>query len=510
MIDLSPARSADRITALLAAPESRTLDFKRISGKQGRMYEAVCAFANTEGGLLVMGIGDAKAMKPGDKPQSRLFGIEENSEGFDDFRRELLNRFTPPITKLHWLRLPCTLHNGQPGHVVMLRVEKSDQVHSIVGNGTWTRMDASNRELSAAEVTDLAYQRGIRSAETEPVAVRLELLDTPVWRSFVASRGLRAGTQAEQLLRIGLADKVKQADGSEEVLPRRAAVLLFAEEPGSLLAAFGGRADVRLMVYAGKEMGADAVPNLRKPPKTIRGPLIEQIDQAVKTVLDELAQGLTLASSGFKTRHQYPERVVKEAIVNAVIHRDYRLNRDMMVRVFDDRIVVESPGLLPGAITAANIQYARSKARNPLIAQNLREFAVPPNIDDGEGVRMMFGEMAAAQLYPPQYRQNTEAAVETLSLTLFNEDRPAVWTEVDDWVSRNGPIANADVCRIAGVDTLKASKMLRAWVDRGLLELLPGRVRSNAAYRRPTQPDEQLGLLQGHDDSGGAPAAGTV
>jgi ATP-dependent DNA helicase RecG len=502
MIDLSPAQSTDRITALLAAPESRTLDFKRISGKQGRMYEAICAFANTEGGLLVMGIGDAKAMKPGDKPQSRLFGIEENLEGFDNFRTELLTRFTPAITKLHWIRVPCTLNTGQPGHVVLLRVEKSDQVHTIVGDGTWTRLDASSRQLSAAEIADLAYQRGVKSAETEPVAVPLELLDTPVWRSFIASRGLRAGTQAEQLLRIGLADKVKQANGADEVLPRRAAVLLFAEEPGSLLAAFGGRADLRLMVYAGKEMGMDAVPNLRKPPKTIRGPLIEQIDLAVKAVLDELAQGLTLASSGFKTRHQYPARVVKEAIVNAVIHRDYRLNRDIVVRVFDDRVVVESPGLLPGAITSANIQYARSKARNPLIAQNLREFAVPPNIDDGEGVRMMFGEMAAAKLYPPQYRQNTETAVETLSLTLFNEDRPALWTEVNDWVERNGPIANADVCRIAGVDTLKASKMLRGWVDRGLLELLPGRVRSNAAYRKPARADELFGLLPGDDGQG--------
>jgi len=318
---------------------------------------------------------------------------------------------------------------------------------------------------------------------------------------------LRAGTQAEQLLRIGLADKVGEK-GAEQVLPRRAAVLLFAEEPGSLLAAFGGRADLRLMVYSGKEMGTAALPNLRKPPKTIRGPLIEQIDLAVKAVLDELAQGLTLASSGFKTRHQYPERVVKEAIVNAVIHRDYRLNRDIMVRVFDDRIVVESPGLLPGAITSANIQYARSKARNPLIASNLREFAVPPNIDDGEGVRMMFGEMAAAQLYPPQYRQNTEAAVETLSLTLFNEDRPAVWVEVNDWIERNGPIANADVCRIAAVDTLKASKMLRGWVERGLLEHLPGRARSNAAYRRPSQADEQLGLLQADDENGAEPSAG--
>jgi ATP-dependent DNA helicase RecG len=209
VVDLSPTQAADRITALLAANESRRLDFKRISGKQSRMYEAICAFANTEGGLLVIGIGDAKAMKPGDKPPSRLFGIEENLEGFDNFRTELLTRFTPTITKLHWIRLACTLNTGQPGSVVMLRVEKSDQVHSIVGNGTWTRMDASNREMSAAEIADLAYQRGIKSAETEAVAVSLDLLDTPIWRSFVGSRGLRTGNQAEQLLRIGLAWRIR-------------------------------------------------------------------------------------------------------------------------------------------------------------------------------------------------------------------------------------------------------------------------------------------------------------
>lgn len=299
MVDHSPAQAADRITALLAAHESHTLDFKRISGKQGRMYEAICAFANTDGGLLVIGVGDAKAVKPGDKPQSRLFGIEENPEGFDDFRRELLNRFIPAITKLHWMRLPCTLHNGQQGHVVVLVVEKSEQVHSIVGNGTWARMDASNRELSAADITELAYRRGIKSAETEAVGVSLDLLDTPVWRSFVGSRGLRTGNQVEQLLRIGLADKVKQADGTEEVLPRRAAVLLFAEEPGSLLAGQGTRADMRLMVYEGKAAVPGATPNLRKKPKTIRGPLVEQIDEAVRQVLDALTEGITLAGSGF-------------------------------------------------------------------------------------------------------------------------------------------------------------------------------------------------------------------
>ena len=509
MIDLPAAQAATRIATLLHSPESKTLDFKRLgSGKVAKMLETLCAFANTDGGLLVVGIGDPKEAKPGDPPQYRLWGLQENPEAFDELQRKCRTHFNPPITTFSVYRLPCNLCDGSAGHVALVRVSKSEQVHSVVDGGTWARGDASNRQLGASEITDLSYQRGVRSAESEPVAVPLALLNTEAWRSFLSHRGLRAGSMAEQLQRIGLAELGKGPSG-DEVLPRRAAVLLFADEPGSLLAAFGSRADIRLMVYAGKEVGSGATPNLRKPPRTVRGPLIVQIDAAVRAVLDELAQGLTLASSGFKTRHKYPERVVKEAIVNAVIHRDYRLNRDIVIRLFDDRITVESPGALPGTITPANIERARSKARNPLVAQNLREFPLPPNIDDGEGVRMMFGEMAAARLYPPLYRQTLDTAVEGVAVTLLNEERPPAWVEVSDWIDRNGPIANAELCRIAGVDTLRASKMLRGWVDRGLLEPLRGRSRSQAAYRKPAAADEQASLLTEAGDEPAPPGRGS-
>jgi len=504
MIDLTPAQAASRIALLLASPESRTLEFKRISAKHGRLIETVCAFANSDGGVLALGVGDGKDLKPGDKAENRLFGVEENAESFDDFHRHVMQRFAPPIEKLHWLRLPCTLRNGQPGHVVMLRVEKSEQVHSVVGNGTWTRMNASNRQLEASEIADLAYQRGVRSAASETVPVPLALLETDTWRSFVTARGLRTGSFAEQLQRIGLAASHPVGEGVAEVRPTRAAVLLFAEEPGSLLAAHGTRADIRLMVYEGKTVVPGATPNLRKKPRTVRGPLIEQIDEAVKLVLDELTKGITLASSGFKARHVYPDRVVKEAIVNAVIHRDYRLNRDIFIKIFDDRIEVESPGTFPGSITPDNVGRASSKARNPLIAQNLREFPLAPNIDAGEGVKMMFAEMAAAKLYPPQYRQNLETAVETVTVTLLNLERPSAWDEVSDWIDREGFIQNAKLCEIAKVDTLRASRMLVAWREQGLLVPLPDRAKRNMAYTKPAKTGmEQGSLLSGLEDNNG-------
>lgn len=191
-----------------------------------------------------------------------------------------------------------------------------------------------------------------------------------------------------------------------------------------------------------------------------------------------------------------------QAIVNAVIHRDYRLNRDIFIRVFDDHIEVESPGAFPGSITPENVVRMSSKARNPLIAQNLREFSVPPNIDAGEGVKMMFAEMATAKLYPPQYRQSLETEVETVTVTLFNLERPTAWDEVSDWIDREGDISNAKLCNIAKVDTLKASRMLVAWRDQGLLVPVPGRAKRNMAYTKPTKAETEVGsLLSGLEDN---------
>ena len=487
MIDLSAAQAVPLVAKLLTSPESRSLDFKRVSGKMiHRALETICAFANTEGGALVLGVDDpAKA-----QGAARLFGLQENPEAVDELQRKLRTQFKPAIEGIRLLRLPCTLHNGTAGHLALVQVPRSDQVHSIVDDGTWTRLDASNRQLLAQEVAELSYRRGVRSAESETVAVPLELLQTDAWRRFVMGRGLKAGDFADQLFRIGLAERVGDA-----LMPRRAAVLLFADEPSGLLAAHGTRADIRLFVFDGKAMQPGATPNYRKKPLTIRGAVIDQIDEAVTMVLRELEAGMTLASSGFKAKHVYPKRVVKEAIVNAVVHRDYRLNRDIFIRLFNDRIEVESPGVFPGTITPASVHKAGSKARNPLLALNLREFPEPPNIDGGEGVPMMFAEMAAAQLYPPQYRQTVEKQVESVTVTLLNLERPTAWDEVSHWIDARGSIANADLRRIAVVDTLKASKMLAAWVEQGVLMVLPGRGKRNTAYTKPARPVEQASLL---------------
>lgn len=481
---------------LVKQTESPTLETKRVSGKMvGKALETLCAFANSEGGMLVLGVEDAAKARGA----ARWIGIGENPEAVDELRRKILSHLIPAVEGITETRIPVTLADGRADFLLAIRVPASDKVHSILDNGTWRRGEASNREMSASEITDLSYQRGVRSAESEPVDVDFELLDTDTWRLYLKGRGLAPTGIADQLYRVGLARKV-----SGELRPLRAAVLLFADFPGSLLAATGSRADIRIFNYLGKHVAHDEVPNLRKPPTTLSGPLYRLIERTHRHLLDELATGLTLASSGFRTEHRYPERVIKEAVTNAVIHRDYRLNRDIQIRIFDNRIELLSPGLFPGRITPRTIQHAGSFARNPLIASNLREFPEPPNVDAGEGVRMMFNLMRARNLYPPIYREIRDEAQRAVSVTLSNEEQPPIWDQVSDWIDRNGPIANADLCQIAGIDTLRASKQLKRWVDQGLLLPDASRGKRNMVYLKPSNDAASgNGLLSNPPDNNG-------
>lgn len=475
--------------------ESDFLETKRVSGKMvSKALETICAFANNRGGWLALGVEDFDKAKG----SQRLYGISENPEAVDELTRKLNSHVLPAISGVLIYQVNCTLRDGSAGSIVALYVPQSDKVHSILDDGTWTRGQASNREMAASEITELSYRRGVRSAESEPVDLDFELLNTETWRLYVRGRGLSATGLPDQLYRIGLAKLV-----GGELKPVRAAVLLFADHPGALLASTGTRADVRVFHYAGTTARSAEVPNLKKVPKTLTGPLFRLIEVAHSYVLNELAGGLTMASSGFRTLHRYPERVIKEAITNALIHRDYRMNRDVQIRIFDNHLEVVSPGLFPGRITPASVGKVGSFARNALIASNLREFPEAPNVDAGEGVPMMFSLMRAGNLYPPQYREHHDQAQQAITVTLLNEERPPIWEQVSDWIDRNGPIANGDLCGIAGLDTLKASKTLKRWVDQGLLAGDPTRGKRNMVYHKPASDSDEKGpvSLAGRPDN---------
>lgn len=446
---------------LLGYPESSSFECKRVKDKLTGVIESVVAFANTDGGFVVLGFEDPDKAKGRD----RVFGIQENPTGWDEVRRLIHSRITEPHLLRHTaVEIACTLRDGAGGSVILLQIHKSATVHSVVGDGTWVRLDKSNKELTAPEIRDLLFARGTVTAESLLEKVDFELLDTDYWRQYAVQRRLTRPIK-EALYHIGLAKK--DAEGS--ILPTRAAVLLFAEHPSGLLS---GKAGVRIFHYRGNRMDTDPNTNLVRKPVSLDGPLLRVIRDSFDAVVSELASGIQMGPLGFEIVQKYPARVLKEAITNAVVHRDYRLPGDIHIRIFADRIEIESPGLLVGPVTPVNISKIGTYARNPLIVGSLREFPSPPNLDAGEGVRMMFGTMREIGLYPPLYQTRPQAERESVTVVLLNENRPSVWEQVSDFVDKHGVIGNKEVRQILGTeDTLRASRLLKEWVEHGFLEV---------------------------------------
>ncbi|HEY8504364.1 MAG TPA: RNA-binding domain-containing protein, partial [Gemmataceae bacterium] len=290
-----PPFDDDLIDQALEREESFTFDCKRIKKDLTKILETIVAFANSEGGTIALGLEDPDKASGRD----RVYGIQENPMNWDELRRLMRSRITEPnFLSITPTEIGCTLRDRTRGSVVFLRVRKSQKVHSIVDDGTFTRMDKGNKELTAPEITDLSFARGTVSAESQLEEVDFQLLDTDYWRAYASKRRLTRPI-GEAMFHLGLARK--SAEGG--LLPTRAAVLLFAEEPSGLLA---GKAAVRIFHYRGQRVETDPNTNLLKPPVTVSGPIIRQIRKARDVVVNELAAGIQMGPLGFEIVQRYP------------------------------------------------------------------------------------------------------------------------------------------------------------------------------------------------------------
>src|SRR3989344_7541866 len=385
----------DFINQILSIPfESRTLEFKRLGSRNeslDKVLQSIVAMANTDGGIIVLGIDDPQ--KTTARGEDRIFGIEENIELYDELGRSV-KKISPPISSI-WppelIEVPDK--KVRIGWLVIPKV--ADGFRSIE-NHVYIRQERGNKRLSPQEIVHFAYMKGFERSDSEAVDIRIDLLKTDYYESWRKKRDIKEDSAALILEKTGLAKR----DSRGILMPTRAAVLLFAEYPNDLM---DTKCAIRVFQYEGNQETIKETLNIIGTPSTIAGPVIKQINDGVNYVLSLLKSGMRI-SSGFVTQYRIPERAIREAITNAVIHRDYHTKRDIEVKIFEDRVEIESAGLLPFNITPSNIGLERAHGyRNDLLVKHLREFPDPPNLDQNEGVKAMRSVMSNATLYPPLF-----------------------------------------------------------------------------------------------------------
>ncbi|HEY9660103.1 MAG TPA: ATP-binding protein, partial [Allocoleopsis sp.] len=144
-----------------------------------------------------------------------------------------------------------------------------------------------------------------------------------------------------------------------------------------------------------------------------------------------------------------------EILVNAVIHRDYSLNDDIHIRIYDNRIEILSPGKLPGYITPENI-YEERFSRNPNLVRMLHNLPDPVNHDIGEGLDTARNELRKAGLVEPKIKELENAVLVTIKHQRIASLEDVILEYFQE--NPNGLIANKDVRELSGEDDVNKIK----------------------------------------------------
>lgn len=255
---------------------------------------------------------------------------------------------------------------------------------------------------------------------------------------------------------------IKQRLCKEEQLTV-AGAMLFMDEPQIALPK---RSAIKIFRY--KTSGQPDRDMLDGQPITIEGSAYSQIFGAVKKV-KEIIESIKKLGVGFENI-QYPDETLHEIITNAVLHRDYSIATDIQIRVFDNRVEVESPGKLPGYVTTKNILDSQS-ARNPKLVRIINKFPDAPNKDVGEGLNTAFEAMEKLRLKAPIIEET-----DTSVLVVIRHERLASPEEIIiEYLQKHDSIKNGLGRKLTGIKSENTMKSVFYRLrDGGFISLVRG------------------------------------
>ena len=394
--------------------ELKTVEFSgdKITGPhRNSMADELAAMANTHKGVVLLGVDDKSKAIHG-IPQDKLDIVET-------WLQSICNDLVEPPLDCVIRKMPITAEDGSEKVIVRVDVPRSLFVHQSPG-GYFRRIGSSKRQMRPDVLARLFQQRSqtrlIRFDEQMVPNAKLRDLDPRLWKRF---RTIISPTNDQEFL-----EKMKLIARDEDnvLRPTVSGVLMASDAPES----FMSNAFIQAVCYRGTERNAA----YQLDAKDITGPLDVQIQEACKFVERNMRVYAIKAPNRIETP-QFSMNAVFEAIVNAVVHRDYSIyGSKIRLNLFADRLEIFSPGSIPNTMTVDSLSE-RQLSRNELLSSLLAR--CPMNVNAigsqrsfimdkrGEGVPIIITESERLSGRKPEYLLLDDAE---LKLTIFAAKPP--------------------------------------------------------------------------------------
>ncbi len=416
--------------------------------------ETLVAFANTEGGTLVIGLDDK-----GKRTSTKL-----DNDVLSQALKQADDLYNPTVVVGNWEEI-----ESDNGSVYALRVPRSIELHALADGRVLIRSGENNRPLGGQEILRLASAKNTGDFESEVVQgptkddFSRKMIDEYLVKRAERTKRPYNGKIDDLLREIGAV--------TPDDKPTVTGVLLFSEYPQQWLP----QSSVVFAKFVGKTPRGESGLAGYSRREELTGPLPRLIESAWNLIWSEMAVSAVVKGLEREETYEYPQFAVREAIVNAVCHRDYRLKgRRIEVRMYSDRLEVISPGGLPGFITVENIKEEHF-SRNPRIVNGLFQWGYIEEL--GLGIDRMIEVMKQNGHQPPDF----DARPYSFAVTLYNareKQKPPEWTRNTNhrqaralqYIRENGSITNREYrSLIEGVSAETLRLDLADMVEKGIL-----------------------------------------
>ena len=364
------------IQEIQSRKEDQTFDCKSIQIEPKALAVPIVAFANADGGVIAIGVSDKTR---------KIEGINQHTDKLNELLRVPFD-FCNPSVPVTCSYLPCTDKEGNENRILLMEIPASSSLHTNQADEAFMRVGDKSRKLTFDERVQLMYDKGERYYEDTAVyGATIDDIDMDAVADYAKLVGY--GKSPLQYLRENNGFVKANKKGEEDV--STACILLFGKYPQK----FFPRARTRFIRYEGVDEKVGAEMNVIKD-VTFEGTILNQVKKTIEFIETQVREHTFLGQHAqFVTRRDYPEFVIQEMTVNSICHRAYSIKgTEIQIKMFDDRLVFESPGKLPGMVKPSNIRDTHF-SRNPKIAAFMKVYHYVKEY--GEGVDRIYRELEA-------------------------------------------------------------------------------------------------------------------
>ncbi|MCQ2253994.1 MAG: putative DNA binding domain-containing protein [Bacteroidaceae bacterium] len=358
---------------IITRKEGQTFDCKSVQIEPKALAVPIVAMANADGGTLAIGVSDKTR---------RIEGVDGNEKRLNDLLSVPFD-FCNPSVRIRCEYIPCKDCEGNDNRILLMHIPASGQLHTNQADECFMRIGDKSKKLTFEERLQLMYDKGERYYEDKEVyGATINDVDMSLVNDYLHVIGYTK-TAMEYLCENN--DFVTEVEGKQKI--STACILLFGKNPQR----FFPRARTRFIRYEGTDEKVGTEMNVIKD-VTFEGTILSQIRQTVSFLETQVREHSYLGNDGlFRTDRDYPQFVIQELVVNSVCHRAYNIKgTEIQIKMFDDRLVFETPGDLPGLVRPDNIRHTHF-SRNPKIAQYLKAYKYVKEF--GEGMDRIYREL---------------------------------------------------------------------------------------------------------------------